>query len=279
MVIAEGNETPDSEPGAGGTQSAGLGQQPGGSGLEERGRGSEGDLLAERRARRAAETGETALIRRAEAAEATVQTLETHVSSLQQSLREARDERRRISELAETARAAVLRSEHELTERLTGLERRALEIQHGLDAERAARERSERLLESMRRGHRRMEGLVGEIRGTVARLTDALGASASDPRDARPVTAAWGPVHDALVQPVPRGRERAPTVPSDLGGARRGEMADALAAAVERLRARVEEAPAPAERQPAPVVKPPPHKHSMTLLTRWRIRRKQRRSR
>ena len=64
------------------------------------GRVGESDFLAERRARRATETGEAALQRRAEAAEATVRTLESHVSSLQQRLQEAEQERRRVSELS-----------------------------------------------------------------------------------------------------------------------------------------------------------------------------------
>ena len=73
--------------------------QAGGLGGEGRSRRGEGDLLAERRARRAAESGEHALMLRAEAAEATVRTLETHVASLQRRLREAEDEGRRMSEL------------------------------------------------------------------------------------------------------------------------------------------------------------------------------------
>ncbi len=83
-MVAEGNETPGSESGGGG---------------EGRGRRSEGDLLAERRARRTAESGEHALMLRAEAAEATVRTLETHVASLQQRLGDAEQEGRRISDL------------------------------------------------------------------------------------------------------------------------------------------------------------------------------------
>ncbi|MEA2215367.1 MAG: hypothetical protein QOK19_928, partial [Solirubrobacteraceae bacterium] len=55
----------------------------------------ESDFLAERRARRATETGEAALLRRAEAAEATVKTLESHVASLQARLQEVEAERRR----------------------------------------------------------------------------------------------------------------------------------------------------------------------------------------
>jgi len=91
--MAEGSETPGS--------SSGSGAQSGGLGPEGRGRGTEGDLLAERRARRAVESGDAGLIRRAEAAEATVRTLEAHVASLQQRLREAEVEARRISELVE----------------------------------------------------------------------------------------------------------------------------------------------------------------------------------
>ncbi len=91
--MAEGSETPGSP--------SGSGAPSGGLGPEGRGRGSEGDLLAERRARRAVESGDAGLIRRAEAAEATVRTLEAHVSSLQQRLREAEVEARHISELVE----------------------------------------------------------------------------------------------------------------------------------------------------------------------------------
>src|SRR5271167_200807 len=95
--MAEGSETPGS--------SSGSGAQSGGMGPEGRGRGTEGDLLAERRARRAIESGDAGLIRRAEAAEATVRTLEAHVSSLQQRLGEAEVEARRISELVEAEQA------------------------------------------------------------------------------------------------------------------------------------------------------------------------------
>jgi hypothetical protein len=96
-VIAEGNETPGGEHPD--RRSAG---------------GSEGDLLAERRARRASETEDPALIRRAEAAEATVQTLEVHVSTLQQRLRDVEEERRTHAERAKAERAAVLEREAEL---------------------------------------------------------------------------------------------------------------------------------------------------------------------
>jgi chromosome segregation ATPase len=95
--MAEGNETPSGEP----TDRRSVS-------------GSEGDLLAERRARRASETGEAALTRRAEAAEATVRTLEVHVSTLRERMREVEEERRGHAERAEAQRAAVLEREAEL---------------------------------------------------------------------------------------------------------------------------------------------------------------------
>jgi hypothetical protein len=286
MVMAEGNETPGGEP-------------PG---------RTEGDLLAERRARRAMNSDPAqpdALIRRAEAAEATVQTLETHLTSLQQRLEEAEDETRRMSELLVSARAAGAEHEHELRrakqreyaeqrlrveaedrcseldresrasierlgrrvsaserdarelasrlesvqrelaeaeqavaaeravvkgaerelkERLVELEQRTVEIHRGLEAEQAARERAERQLENMRLGHRKMEGLVRELNGGVSRLRIAA-------------TATQEPAGHISIREAPQIRD----------SAQRGEMADALAAAVERLRARVAEPTAAVE--------------------------------
>jgi hypothetical protein len=406
-VIAEGNETPGSESGGG---------------VEGRGRRSEGDLLAERRVRRAAESGEHALTLRAEAAEATVRTLETHVESLQQRLRDAEQEGQRMSELIDAAQAtrvgdrsevgersrspaiepsferelqrasqreyaeqrlrmeaedrcgeverearaeadrlsrrlsatereaqelavrleraqrelaeaeqaaaaertAVLRTERTLQARLGELEQRAIEIHRGLEAERAERDRAERLLEEMRRTHRSAQGLVGELADALARLKGVSAASArpQPPSTAQaPATEAATPPAEAATPPAevtpppaevaaacveasllrpaqarpPRvTAPRAATLPPSPGSrvesrseaaaqARSGEMAEALAAAVERLRARVEEQVA---RPPARVGTHPPHKHSMSLIARWRVavrgrreRRKQRRER
>jgi chromosome segregation protein len=328
VVTAEGTERPG----------GGAGTPP-----DRRGRGSEGDLLAERRARRAAESGEAALTRRAEAAEATMRTLEAHVASLQQRLREAEGETRRVSELLEaeraslagersslaeherrarqreyaeqqlrveaeqrcarlerdsgaeierlgrraqeserdaralagrvesverelaeaeqavaSERAAVRGAARELHARLTALERTASEAGRGLGAERVARERAERLLEGMRRAHLRVEGLVGELRQLVGRLAAAPGG-ASRPTGSPATTA--GLTHERLA----RGTD---------GDS--GEVADALAAAAERLRARAPEHPAGL---PEPAPGRPAHKHSMSLIGRWRMARKQRRER
>jgi hypothetical protein len=390
--MTEGSETPNGEQG---------------KGPEGRAHRSEGDLLAERRARRAAESGELALTRRAEAAEATVQTLERHVASLQQRLREAEDERARMDELIEAERASGREREHELlrakqreyaeqqlrveTEdrllaldrdsrveverlsqrlsaseqgaralasrldgvqrqlaeaeqaagaervamraelratdarsaaeqglqaRLSDLERRALEIQRGLDAERAARERSERLLEGMREGHLRMESLLADMKGIVARASTALAAveqatpARSTPAGATRSSRTTPPSPTAAAAPpgVAPALHACPAVDPP-GEARGAEMADALASAVERLRARaeaavvaVEDTSAPVGEQaveqrepaseqaveqrqpavskrPAPAAELPSYRHSMSWFARRRIKRKLRRAR
>ncbi len=349
-------------------------------------RPSERDLLAERRARRGIDLDPAnpsahpanpsanppinpgqadptdALTRRAEAAEATVQTLESHLSSLREQVREATEERAVFAERLVAEQASVAEREHELRrvkqreyaeqqlrveaedrraraerdsraeiDRLTRrlgasehrarelsqrlesaqreldeaeqaaiaelgelraagelqlrarfaeLERHALEIRHEIDAERTARVQAERRLAEMQAGYRRMELLVAELRGMMAQLRAAATRESS--------------VGETTQRPVAPAEHRE-------------ELADALAAAVERLRARAEaaasepekellddpagepgtraevsatEPSAELDRPPAAAGKQPaPHKHSMSLLGRARLRRKQRRER
>jgi hypothetical protein len=203
-------------------------------------------------------------------------------------------------ELAEAQHSAVAeleivrRAGDDFQLRLAELERRALEIHRGLEAERMARQRSERLLENMRQGHRWVEGLVGELRGVVGRLRVA---AAAEPAPDRPAA-------------LERHRGESPNAPrGEAREADRDAMTKALAAAVDRLRARVEDvaeatgeleegssapaiempaevgedAPAPPIQAPAPaaaaVVSRAQHRHSVSALERWRIRRKDRRER
>ena len=126
----------------------------------------------------------------------------------------------------------------------------------------------------MRAGYRRMELLVAELKGTMAQLR-----AATTRQDG-----AGG------------GTTPLPVAPAEL----REELADALAAAVERLRARAEGLREPVEEGsrslPTGASAPRPsaelnrpsgavaeqralHKHSMSLLGRARLRRKQRRER
>jgi hypothetical protein len=273
----------------------------------------ESDFLAERRARRATETGEAALLRRAEAAEATVKTLESHVASLQSRLQEIEEERRRAAALLEAERthgaereselrrvkqreyaeqqlrveaedrlsglertqrvgqgpgatvdtgdlsrriealqrqlseaeqaagaerASLRRAEDELQARVAELERRAAEIQRGLVAERSARERSERELATIREGHRRMEGLLGEIRALISRLGAMLSSVRARPEPQPQPVSPQQP--QSLEPPRSTGTSQAAASAAQQRGL---EMADALAAAVERLRARAQTAP------------------------------------
>jgi chromosome segregation ATPase len=143
--MAEGNETPGGNP----TDRRSAG-------------GSEGDLLSERRARRASETGEAALTRRAEAAEATVRTLEVHVSTLQERMREVEQQRRSHAERADAERVAVLEREAEL--------RRVKQREY---AEQQLRVEAED----------RLMGIERESRAQIDRLNRRLSASEQEARE------------------------------------------------------------------------------------------------
>jgi hypothetical protein len=224
----------------------------------------------ERPVLRAVQTGDPALLRRAEAAEATVQTLETHLSSLQQRLREVEEtcrhsaqrlaasenELRRVKQQeyaeqqlrveAERALAVALdrssgvfaRSEivQRLQARVAEVERRAEQLAEEIESERRARERSERALAAMRESHAAMAAIVGELRDVARKLRDGAALAAGRP------TAATTALAALATSPAPSSSQ-----------VRREEMADALAAAVERLRARAEEEEGEGEEPQSPV--------------------------
>jgi len=150
--MAEGSETPGGEPGA----------------AQGRGSSAEGDLLAERRARRAAESGETALVRRAEAAEATVRTLETHVATLQQRLHAAEEETRQMSELIEAERVAV--ADQSLAEQEL---RRAKQREYA--EQRLRVEAEDRVTELEREGRVEIDQLTGRLSASEHRARDLAG--------------------------------------------------------------------------------------------------------
>ena len=211
-------------------------------------------------------------------------------------------------------RAAMQLTEAELRERVAELERRSLAAERELESERAARERAERSLALVRAGHRKLEALVQELKDAGARLRAAAAAApraGADPSSAGGPRRAGEPTpvgeRAPVVEPAPVGEPRAPApagehavapvgeaagppergrgeeAPQGAGVAVRagasthnGEMVDALAAAVERLRARVAEGTAAA---PQPQPPQPRHKHSLSLIARVRLARKQRRRR
>jgi chromosome segregation ATPase len=197
-------------------------------------------------------------------------------------------------------RAVLRRAEAELQARLAELEARADAAERELDAERAARERAERTLALVRSGQRKLEALVAELKAALRRLRDALGsqADAGEPSAERvsarePLVGVPAQAEDtgAAEPPAPLATEAAtgpaPAADHETGQPRQrsrtaagtvhnGEMVDALAVAVERLRARASEGAQPT---PGPPARPPLHKHSMSLIARARRARKQRRQR
>jgi hypothetical protein len=210
----------------------------------------EPDLLAERRARRIADPTEAALLRRAEAAEATVRTLETHVASLQQRLRDSEGDTRHTSDLAERM------------------------------------ERLETAVEAIRESHRRMAVTVGELRNLAVKLrvaaerppepangrreemavalaaaVERLRARAEESQtpDAQVQTqtpVVEKPPRPAAAEPSPPDESQAPS-PAPVYGV----------------------APAAPVQAAEPELQPRRHRHSTSLIGRLLNRRKQRKSR
>ncbi len=278
-MIAEGNDTPGSDgPDAG--ERAEIGQ---------RARRSEGDLLAERRARRAAESGEHALTLRAEAAEATVRTLETHVASLQRQLQDSEEESRRSAELLDAAAASRTAERSELADRsqspvgALALERelqRASQREYAeqrlrIEAEERAAEREresraelDRLGRSLSASERDAQLLKARLETAERELVEAEHAAAAERVEAE---RAAGTLRSRLVELDGRAgelrqllelerlaRERAERAFEQLGAAQRSaqQLLGSLAETVARLRDVTIRASSPVE---PPVAARPSH--------------------
>jgi hypothetical protein len=236
------------------------------------------------------------LERRLSAGEREAQALTARLEIVQRDLAEA-------EQAAATERSAMQRTELVLRSRLSELEGTALELHGALESERAARRRAEYLLDALREAQRSALGVLAGLADTIARLRAFVSAPAEEPpapepvasldtpvpalpalarelatSDPRPFARSPEPRHDAVASST---REPGVAAPSETSGAadeavRSAEMAEALAAAVERLRARVEEhGAAPL----AAVAVRPPHKHSMSLITRTKLALRRRRER
>ena len=261
--MAEGSETPGGEPGA----------------AQGRGSSAEGDLLAERRARRAAESGETALVRRAEAAEATVRTLETHVATLQQRLHAAEEETRQMSELIDAERVAVADqslAEQELRrakQREYAEQRLRVEAEDRVtELEREGRVEIDQLTGRLSASEHRARDLAGQLERAQRKLAEAEQAAATEIAATRRAEHAFQARLSvlegrALEIQVGLEGERAARERSDrlLESMRQGHrrveaLAGELAGAVGRLRAAIASEPAQAEpgpRAPARGESPP----------------------
>lgn len=124
--------------------------------------GIEHDLLAQRRARRAAESSDPALVRRAETAEATVRTLEAHLDSLKQRLEDTTVEQRRVADqLADREHEVRRVKQREYAEQ-------QLRVEAEERAERLSRERRAEIEEL----HRRLSVSEQQARELVDQLED-----------------------------------------------------------------------------------------------------------
>jgi hypothetical protein len=238
--------------------------------------GGEHDVLAERRARRAG-VRDAALTRRTEAAEATVRTLEAHLADLRQRLLEAEREREQAAlQLAERERELRRVKQREYAEQQQRVEAEDgfVRLRRGHRAEldrlhrrlHEARATAQYAEEQCAHAERQRAALVAQLAGVsescvrLQRSVATLQNAAIELRDALDRD------HEAARMRIGEleGSLRAAARPACEEDARREEMANALAAAVERLRARVAavgeplelEAP-PAEAPPAPVVEAP----------------------
>jgi hypothetical protein len=282
-VIAEGNETPGGEPGGA---------------AEGRGRRSEGDLLAERRARRAAESGEHALTMRAEAAEATVRTLETHVGSLQQRLGDAEQESRRIADLLDAERAprhgeraepshtsqrepALERELQRASQREYAEQRLRVEAEdRKFELERESRAEIERLSRRLSASEREVQAVGARLEIVQRELAEAEQAAATERsgmlRGERALRARLGELEGTALQlhgaleTERAARRRAEYLLDALRDAQRSALAllGGLADTIARLRDATIAAPAevpsspPAPKEPAPAaIDPPPASH------------------
>jgi hypothetical protein len=274
-VIAEGNETPGGE----------VGGSP-----EGRRPRSEGDLLAERRALRAADSGEHALARRAEAAEATVQTLETHLASLQQRLADSEQERRRIGDLLDVDRstrsgeradvaghrpapheAALERELQRASQREYAEQRLRVEAEdRGFAFERESRAEIERLRRRLSASEREALALAGRLEVVQRELAEAEQVAATERsgalRSERALRSRLSELEgralelDRALEIERAARLHAEQLLDALRGAQRAALAllGGVADAIARLKEASTKAPAPAQAPLGEPSLPPP---------------------
>lgn len=179
---------------------------------------------------------------------------ERELHTVSQSLSERERDLQAVSERLAEREQQLQRAELEIRGRVEALEQRVGEVQADLARERDARHAAERELQALRTAQEAVRPLIGELREIAQRLrVEAEAHDQQGDRDDQPQSAS----------PVPADESSAETsgVPAG-GGAEEqsnAQMAEALAAAVQRLRARVsavseiEEPPGeqqPGERQP-----------------------------
>lgn len=188
---------------------------------------------------------------------------ERELQSVSERLSDRERDLRTVSERLAERERQLQRAELEIRGRVEALERRVEEVQQDLAQERAARQVAEHELEALKAAQSAVLPLIGDLRQLAGRLravAESGGLASAPPQPSAPAPA---------TQPVPAAEEPSAiasslvSVPSAQAQAANAEMAEALAAAIQRLRARVaavgelqegqvEQTPATSEPLPAP---------------------------
>jgi hypothetical protein len=163
---------------------------------------------------------------------------------------------RTVSDRLAEREQQLQRAELEIRGRVDALEQRVGEVQDDLVREREARQAAEGELEALRSAQAAVQPLIGDLRqiahrlrlaaesGELAGVAGAIQASAVPPVPQESIAAA------AAAFATPENEPAQPGAPLDAGSA---QMADALAAAIQRLRARVADVAAAGAAQQEPL--------------------------
>lgn len=195
---------------------------------------------------------------------------ERELQSVSERLGQRERELHTVSERLAEREQQLHKAELEIRGRVEVLERRVGEVQHDLDRERTTRERAEQELEALRATQAAMLPLVSDLRDIAQRLrlaaeSETPGAQAPT-LEVPPISAA-APVASPGAEAGPSSLPQ-PSQAGTLPDAGNAQMAEALAAAVQRLRARVaavgelqetppgEPGPATASAEPGPATAP-----------------------
>lgn len=181
---------------------------------------------------------------------------------------------RTVSDRLAEREQQLQRAELEIRGRVDALEQRVGEVQDDLVREREARQAAEGELEALRAAQAAVQPLIGDLRQIAHRLRlaaesgELAGVAGAIQASAVPLVPQESIAAAAAAFAAPENEPAQPGAPLDAGSA---QMADALAAAIQRLRARVADVAAagaaqqeavaeavPAEESPAGVAYTPP---------------------
>jgi predicted nucleic acid-binding Zn-ribbon protein len=165
-----------------------------------------------------------------------LQESERELRSVSERLSERERELQAVSERLAEREQQLHRAELEIRGRVEALERRVGEVQEELVRERSARQAAEGELQALRAAQAAVAPLIGDLRQIAHRLRGVAEAQPPVPEPMPPSTIQEPAAPLAAGAPTSPAQSAAGGLQADPGSA---QMAEALAAAVQRLRARV----------------------------------------